>query len=86
MRTRGKYPAAYQFAIDWQEMIESARDSLAKVARHMKKYTDQGRRPLEFQVRDQVWLKLTPQVWKKLHCQDVYKGLIARYDGLFVIV
>lgn len=28
----------------------------------MKKYADQGRRPLEFKVGDRVWLKLTPQV------------------------
>ena len=67
-------------------MMERARDSLAKAARRMRKYADQGRRPLDFQVGDRVWLKLTPQVWKKLHRKDVHKGLISRYDGPFEII
>ena len=41
-------------------MLEEERDSLEKAARHMKKYVDLKRRALEFDVGDQVMLKLTP--------------------------
>ena len=67
-------------------MFKKAKDSLAKATQRMKKYADQGRRPLEFSVGDKVWLKLTPQVWKMLYRKDVHKGLISRYDGLFEII
>lgn len=77
-RSGSKCLAAQNFALERQEMMEMARDNLAKAARRMRKYADQGRRPLDFQVRDRVWLKLTPQVWKKLHRKDVHKGLISR--------
>ena len=77
---------AYQLALNQQDMFEKAKDSLAKATRRMKKYADQGRRPLEFRVGDRVRLKLTPQVWKKLHRKDVHKGLISRYDGPFEVI
>lgn len=47
-------------------MIEQARDSVAKVARQMKKYADQNKRDVEFQVGGTVKLKLTPYIWKKI--------------------
>jgi len=42
------------------------RDSVEKVARCMKKYRDIKRRALEFDVGDQVLLKLTPQIWERI--------------------
>ena len=51
----------------------------------MKKYADQNRRALEFNVGDKVLLKLTPQIWKKVTDRRYHKGLIQRYDGPFVI-
>ena len=49
-RTGGRCPAAYRFARSRQEMVDEARDSLAKAQRRMKKYADKGRRDLEFSV------------------------------------
>ena len=46
-------------------MLEEAQDNLDKVARGIK-YADQGKRPLEFDIGDKVWLKLTPQIWKQI--------------------
>ena len=61
-RTGGKCPTAYWLARDRQEMLEEALDSLAKAQQRMKKYVDQGRRPLKFAIGDKVLLKLTPQI------------------------
>lgn len=85
-RTGGRCPAAYRFARAKQELLEEARDSLTKAAKRMKKYADQGRRPLEFQVGDKVLLKLTPQIWKKISSKNRHRGLIPRYDGPFDIM
>ena len=52
----------------------------------MKKYADKGRRPFEFQVGDKVLLKLTPQIWRKFRNEQIHRGLIPKYDGLFEIV
>ena len=84
--TGEKCPAAYRFARDKQEMIERTIDSLAKASRRMKKYADTGRRPLEFNVGDNVLLKLTPQIWKKLNIKMVHRGLVPNYDGPFEVM
>lgn len=47
-------------------MDEDALDSLAKATRRIKRYADMKTMPLEFNVRDKVMLKLTPQIWKKI--------------------
>ena len=56
----GVCPGAHCFFLNWQEMLEEERDSLEKAALRMKKYVDLKRRALEFDVGDQVMLKLTP--------------------------
>jgi len=85
-KSGGKCPAAYKFALGKQEMIDQARDSLAKAQRRMKKSADASRRPLEFKVGDLVLLKLTPQIWKKIKSKAVHRGLIPKYDGPFEVV
>ncbi|KAL6323449.1 hypothetical protein AAG906_039019 [Vitis piasezkii] len=62
-------------------MFDEAQNSLA--AKRMEKYVDRDRRPLEFQVRDRVLMKLTPQIWKKISSKTKQRGLIPKYDGLF---
>ncbi|KAK4420212.1 hypothetical protein Salat_2434200 [Sesamum alatum] len=85
-KTGGKCPTAYRFARTKQEMWDEAKDSLAKAQRRMKKYTDKGRRPIEFSVGDQVLLKLTPQIWKKISAKVVNRGLVPKYDGPFEVL
>ncbi|KAL0344342.1 UNVERIFIED_CONTAM: Transposon Ty3-I Gag-Pol polyprotein [Sesamum angustifolium] len=41
-RTGGKCPAAYRYARSKQELLDEAKDSLAKAQRRMKKYDDMG--------------------------------------------
>ena len=65
-RFRGDSPVAHQLVISRHEMFDKARESLEKATRRMKKYADQHRRPLEFQIGDKVLLKLTSQILKKL--------------------
>ncbi|KAK4380950.1 RNA-directed DNA polymerase [Sesamum angolense] len=66
-----------------RELLDEAKDSLAKAQRRMKKYADMGRRHVEFSVGDQVLLKLTPQIWKKISSKSVHRGLIPKYDRHF---
>jgi len=56
----GVCSGAHHFGLNRQKMMEEAKDSLDKVAHHMKKYADAKRRHLEFDVRNQVLLKFTP--------------------------
>lgn len=67
-------------------MMNAVRDSLEKVARIVKKYADKGRRPLEFQMGNQVLLKLTPQMWNNLRRKNIHKGLVPRYNGSFEVI
>lgn len=57
---QGKCTTTYRVTRDRTEIISEEQDSLRKAQRHMKKYADQNRRPLDFNVGDQVFLKLTP--------------------------
>ena len=69
-----------------QELMQEAQDSLLKVQRGIKKYADKVSRPLEFQARDKVLLKLTLQIWRKFRSKSVHRGLIPKYDGPFEIL
>ncbi|KAK4382008.1 hypothetical protein Sango_2915900 [Sesamum angolense] len=57
-----------------RELLDEAKDSLAKAQLRMKKYADMGRRHVEFSVEDQVLLKLTPQIWKNISLRFVGHG------------
>lgn len=83
---QGKCPAAHKYVRDKEEMLDEAQDSLRKAAKWMKKYANQGRRALGFQVGDKVLLKLTPQIWKKISSATVHRSLIVKYDGPFPVV
>src|SRR5262249_14289076 len=69
-----------------QELLDEAQDSLNKAAKRMKKYADRNQRDLEFQIRDKVMLKLTPQIWKKINSKSTHRGLIPKYDGPFEVM
>ncbi|KAL0302206.1 UNVERIFIED_CONTAM: hypothetical protein Sangu_3114400 [Sesamum angustifolium] len=82
-KTSGKCLAANRFAWSKQELLDEAKDSLAKAQCRIKKYADMGRRHVEFSGGNQVLLKLTPQIWKKISSKSVHRGLIPKYDRPF---
>lgn len=59
-KSQVKCPTAYRYARLQQELIDEAKDSLARAVRKMKKFTDQGRGPKEFSIGDKILLKLYP--------------------------
>ncbi|KAL6320406.1 hypothetical protein AAG906_007103 [Vitis piasezkii] len=66
------------------EQANIARSYLYKVARKMKKWADKKRCHTEYKVGDMVLVKLLPQQFKSL--RSVHKGLVRRYEGLFLIL
>ena len=52
----------------------------------MKKYVDQHRQSLEFQFKDKVLLKLTPQILKKISSKTRQRGLIPKFEGPFKLI
>ena len=75
---------AYNFGKNWHEQIELAKALLHKAAKRMKKWADQGRRAVEFQVGEKVLVKLYPE--RKAIFRGHHRGLIRKYDGPFPIV
>ena len=66
------------------EMIRVIRDRLLAAQSKYKSFTDHGRRPLEFQVGDQVFLRVSP---RKGVFRFGKKGKLApRYIGPFEIL
>jgi hypothetical protein len=59
---------------------------LAKAQRRMKKFADNKRRALEFDVGDKVMLKLPHKVLRKFRRGVIHKGLMPKYDGPFEVV
>ncbi|KAJ0629961.1 putative nucleotidyltransferase, Ribonuclease H [Helianthus annuus] len=80
----GNSPAAFKNLKEWHEQADLARTSLDKAAKRMKKWADDKRRHVEFQVGDQVMVKLLPQQFKSL--RGVHKGLVRKYEGPFPVV
>ncbi|GJW22906.1 putative nucleotidyltransferase, ribonuclease H [Tanacetum coccineum] len=72
----GSSPAAYKTMKEWHEQADLARALLDKATKKMKKWADAKRRHVEFEVGDQVMVKLLPQQFKSL--RKVHKGLIRR--------
>lgn len=81
---RGKSPAAYHFAKDWQEQTDLAKAYLEKAAKRMKKWADPKRRPVEYKEGDLVMMKVQPQQFKAF--RKIHKGLIRRYEGPFPVI
>ena len=85
-RVGGDKPTSYRLAISRQEMLDEARESLEKATSIMKNYVDQHRQSLEFQVRDKVLLKFTPQILKKISSKTRQRGLIPKFEGPFKLI
>ncbi|XP_040932038.1 uncharacterized protein [Gossypium hirsutum] len=78
----GPNPAAYRFAKDWQEKNDLARACLHKASKRSKKWADQNRRDIQFQVGDSVLAKLH----LILRYTGLHKGLVRRYERPFKVV
>ncbi len=81
---RGKNPRAFHFTKDWKNNVDVARAYLEKASRRMKKWADQGRRPLEFQAGDLVMVKLTAEQFRSLRSCD--GRLVRRYEGPLPVI
>ncbi|GJT21151.1 retrovirus-related pol polyprotein from transposon 17.6 [Tanacetum coccineum] len=62
----GSSPVTYKTMKEWHEQAELTQASLDKAAKKMKKWADEKRRHVEFEVGDQVMVKLLPQQFKPL--------------------
>ena len=67
-------------------MFDEARESLEKAARRMKKYANQHRWALEFQIGDKVLVKLTPHILKKVSSKTRQRGMIPKFEGPFEVI
>ncbi|GJW95402.1 ATP-binding cassette subfamily C member 8 [Tanacetum coccineum] len=81
---QGSIPAVYKTMKEWHEQADLSWTSLDKAVKKMKKWADEKRRHIEFEVGDQVIVKLLPQQFKSL--RKVPKGLIRRYEGPFPVI
>ncbi|XP_078443753.1 uncharacterized protein LOC144713129 [Wolffia australiana] len=68
------------------EKERESREALERAAQRMKKYADQHRRDVEFQVGDKVLLKTNAPMLKTKQARQRQKGLVPRYDGPFEVV
>nr|GEZ92490.1 uncharacterized protein [Tanacetum cinerariifolium] len=73
----GSIPVAYKTMKEWYEQADLSRASLDKAAKKMKNWADERRRHVEFEIRDQLIVKLLPQQFKLL--RKVHKGLIRSF-------
>ncbi|GJR85442.1 cytochrome P450 78A7-like protein [Tanacetum coccineum] len=80
----GSSSAAYKTMKEWHEQADLARASLDKSDKKMKKLADERRRHVEFEVEDQVMVKLLPQQFKSP--RKVSKELIRRYEDPFPVI
>nr|GEU57083.1 hypothetical protein [Tanacetum cinerariifolium] len=80
----GSSPTAYKTMKEWHDQADMAWASLEKATKRMKKWADERRRHVEFEVGDQVMVKLLSQQFKSL--RKVHKGLIRRYKGPVLVI
>lgn len=77
-------PITHIMAVSRQELFNEVLKSLKKATRHMKKYGNRNQRPLDIHVGDQVLLKLTPKIMKKLVIRQE-RSLIPKFGPFEVI-
>ncbi|XP_078433661.1 uncharacterized protein LOC144704949 [Wolffia australiana] len=77
----GHFPMAFRFAHDYHAYIEEAHEALEHAAQRMKKYVDQHKRGLEFQVGHLVLLKTNTQMLKTKQAKKWHKGRQVRARG-----
>ena len=83
---QGKYLAAYKVSREKLKIYSEAQERVQKAQRCMKKYVDKHHRSVVFSVGNEIFLKLTPQIWKHIVSKTRNRGLIPKCDGLFEVV
>ncbi|XP_039055019.1 uncharacterized protein LOC120197634 [Hibiscus syriacus] len=78
----GPNPSAHKVAKEWHEKHDLARACLHKARKRTKKWADQKRRDVNFEVGNLFLAKLA----NVLRNADVHKGLVRRYEGSFRVV
>ena len=77
----GKNSQAQNFTREWKQTTDITRAYLEKASKHMKKWADKKRQPLQFQAGDQVLIKLRLEQirfrrWKNQQLVRKYEGLV----------
>ena len=75
----GKNSQAQNFTREWKQTTDIARAYLEKASKHMKKWADKKRRPLQFRAGDQVLIKLRPEQIRFRSRKD--QRLVRKYEG-----
>lgn len=77
-------PAPTVFMQNWKEKIDQAREYLLQAQARMKAEADEGRRPLELEVGQQVLLRIDGDHFKPT--PGTSKTLTRRYDGPYKVL
>jgi hypothetical protein len=67
-----------------EEKVKQIQANILAVQSHQKSYTDKRRRPLEFEVGDHVYLRVSPM--KGVHRFSIKRKLAPRYIGPYPIL
>jgi hypothetical protein len=70
--------------IEAEEKVRQIRATILTIQSRQKSYTDKRRCPLEFEVGNQVYLRVTPM--KGVRRFDIKGKLAPRYIGLYLII
>lgn len=77
-------PAAYKVTKSWCEQADIAWAHVDKATKRMKKWVDNKRRHVKFNVGDLVLVKILLSQHKSIH--SLHKGLVQRYEGPFLVI
>jgi hypothetical protein len=67
-----------------EEEVKQIQTNILVVQSRQKSYTDKRRNPLEFEVGDHVYVRVSPM--KGVHCFGIKEKLAPRYIGLYPII
>lgn len=84
VETRDRRHYGIDFIKEAEERVQIIQQHIATAQSHYKSYADKRRRPLEFEVGDHVYLKVSPM--KRVQRFGVKRKLAPRYVGPYQII